>query len=82
MTERDIDIKVMASLIKVYKEVDQTIQNFGAEILITEAPGIIHRKNTIEDMIKKYAQTHFKGLAYADQMDVDEIEAETIMGTR
>lgn len=78
MTEQEFDKKMMNTLIQLYKEVDNEISSLGENIVMEHSPGLINRREKLEDYITNYAQHYFPGLAYAERMEISEIEEYTV----
>ena len=77
MTEQEFDKKVMNGLIELYKDLDKEINSLEENVVMEHCPGLISRREKLEDYITNYAQHYFPGLAYAERMEISEIEEYT-----
>ena len=72
--EKRLDLKVMQTLIGLYKEIAEQINIHGEETIRMHSPELIERRDILESYVVNYAQHFYKGLAYAEHMDISEIE--------
>lgn len=82
MTEKEFDIGVIKALIELYKEVELEIQSLGEDVLREYSPAIMERRTKIKNYIRDYAQTFIPGYAYANHMDISEMEEDIIRNVR
>lgn len=75
MTEKEFDLKVMESLIALNRLVDNEIEEMGIDMAEAFMPELCARSKKIKGFLVNYGQHYFKGLAYAEYMNVDEIES-------
>lgn len=74
MMEKDFDINVIKSLISLYKEISEQIESLGESVVSEHLSSLIKRRETLKLYIVNYSQRYFKGLAYAEHMNMSEIE--------
>ena len=72
--EEKFDAKVITTIAGLYKEMDELINSLGLDIVREHSPELEQRANSLKSYINDYAQRYCKGLAYAEKMDVSEIE--------
>lgn len=72
--EKEFDEQVLMALINLYNDINGQIESFGEEVIAEHSPGILPRRDKIKDYIVNYAQVYIKGLAFAENMRVSDIE--------
>lgn len=72
--EKKFDAKVITTMAGLYKEMDELINSLGLDVVREHSPELESRTRSLKGYINDYAQRYCKGLAYAEKMDVSEIE--------
>ena len=82
MSEKELDVGILKSLIELYREVDLEIQSFGEEALRKISPSIIERKDKLRKYIVDYVKSYFPEYVSENYMDVLVIEEKIIKNIR
>lgn len=67
------DNELLSNMISSYEMIDGEVKSLGESEVREHAPELLRRRDAVRGYIVNYSQLFIKGLANADNMDVDDI---------